>query len=113
GEQDALGTAAPLVAHARQPAPTFNPPSANAYWEIDARMVFNPARKAIPKSVGDRDNAATPPLSATLIGVMLDGHTRIAMFKADSMPIAQSVAEGAAIDGWQVRQVAADHVVVE
>ena len=50
------------------------------------------------------------PTDLSLVGVILDGDTRLALFKSASAPLAVGVSVGGSIEGWQVTRVEPDQV---
>ncbi len=91
--------------------PFMAPPQA-AFAAIDARPMFNPARRPITPSAlpGNASSGPPPAPDITLIGVILDGKTQLAMVKGQGAPFATSVGVGESIGGWQVAEISPDHV---
>ena len=89
-------------------APVITPP-AGVFGEIGARPMFSPARRAAV--TGEAAQALSPP-DVTLVGIIFDKDTRLALLKSPSLPFATSYGVGAAILGWQVSEIAADRVVL-
>jgi hypothetical protein len=91
----------------------FEPPPAEAFAIVDNRSVFNPLRTKIVAPAAPNGAAATGlPTDLTLVGVILDGNTRIAMIKSPSAPMAVGVAVGSSFQGWQVTRVDPDRVAL-
>ena len=90
------------------------PPSDASLSVIDARPVFNPARtpiQAVPVP-GSGVSSAPPPIDFELVGIIIDGETQLALLKAEGAPFATSLGAGATIGGWQISEIALDHVVL-
>jgi hypothetical protein len=91
----------------------YTPPAFETFANIDEKSVFNPLRTPI---VADRGGVATAagdslPSDIALVGVIIDGPTRMALLKSAAQPLAVGVAEGGVFEGWQVASVEADKVV--
>lgn len=93
------------------PLPRFDPPSRQVFAAIDERLVFNPSRVRIsaPFEPG-ASNASSLPSDLSLVGVILDDSTKLALFKSPAAPLAVSVPVGGSIEGWQVTRIDADSV---
>jgi len=103
----------PAVPADNAPPARFEAPPMEAFAAVDDRSVFNPLRvrveaPAAPSSAG----ATSLPSDLTLIGVILDGDTRLALIKSPSHPLAVGVAVGGSIEGWQVSRVDPDKIVL-
>jgi len=95
------------------PLPRFGAPPMTAFAEIDDRSVFNPARIRVSSpSVAGATNATSLPSDISLVGVILDGETKLALIKSPQMPLAVGLAVGGSIEGWQVTRVEPDRVAL-
>lgn len=109
----------PKSADVFRPAPiTFqdsaSAPSAASFDDIDAHPVFSASRAPIA-SHGTTTHGGTSsafPTDVSLIGVIIEGKTRLALVKTASEPFAQSVPEGGAIEGWTVSEIDPDKIVL-
>jgi hypothetical protein len=95
------------------PLPRFDPPSRSAFAAVDERLVFNPERVRIsaPFQPGT-SNASSLPSDLSLVGVILDDNTRLALFKSPTAPLAVGVPVGGSIEGWQVTRIDTDTVAL-
>ena len=91
----------------------FIAPSKQAFAEVDDRLVFNPARTrvAAPSQPG-ASSATSLPSDLSLVGVILDDNTKLALFKSPSEPLAVGVSLGGSIEGWQVTRIDPDSVAL-
>src|ERR1700722_618591 len=105
----------------RPPAPTaenipparFDAPPEETFKQVDDRSVFNPYRVRVNAPAVTASTGVTNlPSDLTLIGVILDGDTRLALIKSPSSPLAIGVAVGGTIQGWQISRVDPDKVVL-
>jgi len=99
----------------RPPLPAitpFNPPPQSSFAAIDAKPIFNPARKPVESTAVPGSPTTVTPPEAVLIGVIMDGETQLALVKREGAPFAESLALGAVLDGWEVTEIAADHVLL-
>ncbi len=93
------------------PPARFEAPPRQAFAEVDDRSVFNPLRVRVSAPFQPGTNSATTlPTDLSLIGVILDGDTRLALFRSPAAPLAVSVPVGGSIEGWQVTRVDPDRV---
>jgi hypothetical protein len=93
------------------PPARFDAPPKQAFAEVDDRSVFNPLRVRVSAPFQPGAASATAlPTDLSLIGVILDGETRLALFKSPVAPLAVSVPVGGSIEGWQVTRVESDSV---
>lgn len=91
----------------------FRPPSADAFDAIDARPVFSPTRAPLRNAGSLGDGAGTATFGdLTLVGIIADNTTRLAVLRVPGHPLAVTVALGGTVDGWQVSEIDADRVVV-
>ena len=93
------------------PPARFEAPPKQTFAEVDDRSVFNPLRVRVsgPSEPGAA-NTNSLPTDLSLVGVILDGDTRLALFKSASAPLAVGVSVGGSIEGWQVTRVEPDQV---
>ena len=91
----------------------FIAPSAEAFAIIDARPVFNPLRTPLQASNDISSGTGSVTLGdLSLIGIILDHGTRIALLRTPGKPLAVAVTAGTAIDGWQVVSIGSDRITV-
>jgi hypothetical protein len=92
----------------------FDAPPRQSFAEVDERLVFNPARVrvAAPALPGTSSNATSLPSDLSLVGVILDDNTKLALFKSPAAPLAVGVGLGGMIDGWQVTRIEPDSVAL-
>lgn len=111
----AVPTANAAKAHVSTVAPAvYVPPPAEAFAIIDDRSVFNPLRTRVASSddiVDESNSGSGLPSDLTLIGVIIDPQTKMALLRSPASPTVISVKEGGTIDGWQVFHVLPDQVV--
>lgn len=88
-------------------------PSSAAFDDIDARPVFNPSRQAIAAAATSAGGLAALPSDLSLIGVIIEGDTRMALIKSQSAAFASGIKQGDAIEGWTVAEVDPDRVVLQ
>ncbi|MDE2184065.1 MAG: hypothetical protein KGJ78_13685 [Alphaproteobacteria bacterium] len=96
-------------------AKAFIAPPSDAFAVIDSRPIFNPQRTPVAAftdtlSGGQGGSASVGDLS--LVGIILDRGTRLALLKTSSQPLAVALTTGGSIDGWQVVEIGEDHVVM-
>lgn len=84
------------------------PPPA-AFAELDTRPPFDPARRGVATDGGD---ASPAPPDVVLVGIIVSGGDRLALVKTSSSPLATAFRVGATISGWQVTEIAPDHIVL-
>ena len=96
----------PVTPPAAMPAP-------DAVAAIDARPVFDPSRQpvAAPADANAKSQAPTLP-SLTLVGVIIDGATRLALIRTSPTGFAMSYAVGTSLGGWQIAEIEADRIVL-
>lgn len=106
----------PAVAVPDQPPPPatipFNPPPQATFAAIDARPIFNPTRKPVEATAVAGNSTAAAPPDVVLVGVIIDPKNQLALVKREGAPFAESLALGASLDGWEVTEIAADHVTL-
>lgn len=108
----------PKIASRPEPAPApppaaFTPPSPQAFLEIDDRFVFSPFRQQykIPPVIPPPPPPPPPP-NIVLLGIIIDGSSRLAIVKLPGTPVASTLTTGAAIAGWQIDQIEVDHIAL-
>jgi hypothetical protein len=95
------------------PPARFDAPPEETFKQVDDRSVFNPYRVRVnAPAVTTTTGAANLPSDLTLVGVILDGNTRLALIKSPSSPLAVGVAVGGTIQGWQISRVDPDKIVL-
>jgi hypothetical protein len=97
-----------------EPRPFVAPPT-QAYLTIDARPVFSPARTPVGPlfdAVAGGTEGRTSLGDMSLVGIILDRGTRLAMLRTPSSPMAVALSVGSTIDGWLVVEIDDDHVVL-
>jgi hypothetical protein len=107
-----------LAASSAEPAavhPAFQLPPESSFAAIDARPIFDPSRRPVagPPEQSSADGSAAgtlPPM--TLIGIIIDRQTRLALIKLAQAPQALSYAVGSSLAGWQIVAIEADKVVL-
>ena len=91
----------------------FSPPPREAFAEVDDRSVFNPQRTRVVAAEQQGTVTTTSlPADLTFVGVILDGDTKLAMFRTSGQPLAMSVPIGGTVEGWQVSNVEPERVVL-
>ncbi len=101
--------------NASQPLAMAQPfPAVEAFAALDARPMFNPARKPIelPEDKPSALTALPPPTDLALMGVIIGGDKRIALVRAGTSPVAESVIVGGQLSGWQVSAIEPDHITL-
>ena len=93
----------PATALAR--LPVFAPAPQDRFAIVNARAVFDPARRAVTEpSMAATANTASPP-QVTLVGVVSDGTTAVALLlRANGQAV--SARTGQSVDGWQITRIA-------
>lgn len=76
------------------------------------RPLFSPSRRA-PVVADDAGPAANADFGYDLTGVLIDDDARIALFRRNDGSGDVRQAEGTTIDGWLLKEVAPDFVVLE
>jgi hypothetical protein len=90
----------------------YTPPAFETFANIDERSVFNPLRTPIASDSGVTTAAGDAlPADLALVGVILDGATKMALLKSSSAPQVVAVPQGGVFEGWQVSSVEPDKVV--
>jgi len=107
--------------HIAQPAPeppaspAFQMPPPASFAAIDVRPIFDPSRRPVagPPDQPSADGIAAgalPPM--TLVGVIIDNQTRLALIKLSQAQQALSYAVGSSLAGWQIVEIGADNIVL-
>lgn len=91
----------------------YSPPAFETYANIDEKSAFNPLRTPIVTDSGGTGTAAgdSLPSDLALVGIILDGPTKMALLKSSSAPLAVGVPEGGVFEGWEIASVEPDKVV--
>jgi hypothetical protein len=90
----------------------YTPPAFESFANVDERSVFNPLRTPIASDSGVATAAGDAlPADLALVGVILDGATKMALLKSSTAPQVVAVPQGGVFEGWQVASVEADKVV--
>jgi len=97
---------------APRPLAIFVPPPSGEFAAINAHPIFSPTRKSVEPAPVGAAAAPPPPPSVALIGVILDGQTRLALVKTPASPLETGVSLGASIGGWQLTQIFPDRIVL-
>lgn len=90
-----------------------NTPPAESFGDIDAHPIFSSSRTPVAShyAIGGGATSAFP-TDVTLIGVIIEGKTRMALVKTGSEPFARSVPQGGEVEGWTVTEVDPDKIVL-
>lgn len=95
-------------------APQFTPPPIQSFAVIDERPIFLAARKPPEDPDAPQEQAmAPPPISFSLIGVLVSGSERLAIVKPSAGQEAVSLPAGAALDAWTVAEISSDWIRLE
>ena len=96
------------------PSPQFSPPTAQEFVGIDERFVLSPFRKQykVPP-VAPPPPPLPPPPNIALVGIVIDGQTRLAIVKLPGASTASSLTVGEMIAGWQVTRIESDHLALQ
>ena len=95
------------------PLPRFDPPSRQVFAAVDDRSVFNPLRVRVSAPVqSGASSTSSLPADLSLVGVILDSNTKLALFKSPAAPLAIGVPIGGSIEGWQVTRIDPDTVAL-
>ncbi len=104
-------SAAPDTAY-RPPSVTlpaaYEPPPEDSFAAINARPLFDPARRAVAEPEIAGTQSVTPP-DLTLVGVAIGGGASIALLKKADASL--SVRLGDTVDGWKLVHIEAGFVV--
>jgi len=93
---------------------TANAPSSASFGDIDAHPVFSAARTPIASRtpLGTSGGSSAFPSDVSLIGVIIEGRTRLALVRTASAPFATSVPQGGQIEGWTITEIDPDRIVL-
>jgi hypothetical protein len=95
------------------PLARFQVPPKEAFVEVDERLVFNPSRvRVVSAAQPGGPTTASLPSDLSLVGVILDGDTKLALIKSQAAPLAVGVTVGGTIEGWEVTRVDPDRVAL-
>jgi hypothetical protein len=89
-------------------------PASESFAVVDARPLFDPARRpvaAYAMPIG-ASAAPQPPGGIALIGVIIAGDTKLALLRTAASPLETSVPLGGSIGGWQVAAIDPTHVTL-
>ena len=92
--------------------PYTAPPQAQ-FSAIDARPIFNPLREPVESTATAGNKVSAKPPEAVLVGIILDSKNQLALIKTEGAPFATSVGVGGAVEGWEIAEIAPDHVVLK
>ncbi len=92
----------------------FAPPSEAAFDIIDQHPIFSATRKPVevPSNASSAAAVVIAPPNATLVGIIADDQTKLALVKSPGLPFSTSLGIGAMLDGWQVTEITNDHVTL-
>lgn len=93
----------------------FMPLPPASFSVINDRPVFNPLRTPIKPAASPDEAAAAappPPPKFALVGIILDGQSKLALIKMPGAPFATGVAIGGDVAGWQVSQIDSNGIVL-
>jgi type II secretory pathway component PulC len=89
-------------------------PPAASFAAIDTRPIFDASRQPVaapPEALSvSGSSGSLPPL--TLVGIIIDRQTRLALIKLAGAPLAMSYAVGMSVSGWQIVEIEADRIVL-
>jgi hypothetical protein len=93
---------------------TATAPSAASFGDIDAHPIFSASRAPIASHLDTAHGGTSSafPTDVSLIGVIIEGQTRMALVKTANEPFARSVPQGGEIEGWTVAEVSPDKIVL-
>lgn len=94
------------------PLPVFQPPSPADFSVINERPVFSPQRLPVRPAATPSETVSAPPPQVTLIGIITDGQTKLALVKLPGAPFATGVGIGGDVGGWQVSRIDPDGLVL-
>jgi len=100
--------AAPVPAAPPAQERVFVMPPLQSYAEVTERPLFSPSRR--PATVTQQ--VAGPASSLALVGVVISRDGGVALIRSGKAPALARVREGQQIEGWTVRSIAPDRVVV-
>lgn len=95
-------------------SPSFKMPPAASFAAIDERPIFDSSRRPVasPPDVPSTIGASVSLPSVTLIGVIIDHETRLALVKLTEASVVASYSVGAWLGNWQIVQIEADKIVL-
>lgn len=108
---DLPNVSAPLPPPIPDVRPYIAPPQAQ-FAAIDARPIFNPLRQPVESTAAAGSKVSAKPPEAALVGIILDSKNQLALIKAAGAPFATSVSVGGSVEGWEITEIAPDHVVL-
>ncbi|HUN46505.1 MAG TPA: type II secretion system protein N [Stellaceae bacterium] len=88
--------------------PVFAMPPLQSYAEVTERPLFSPSRRPATVTL----QMAGPSSSLALVGVVISRDGGIALIRSGKGPALARVREGQQVEGWTVRSIAPDRVVV-
>jgi len=105
---------APVAIAAPPPlANTVITPSKDAFALIGQRDVFDPKRAPLKSAAAAAGGGATSIGDLTLVGIILDGDTKLALLRVPGEPQAVALKAGASLNGWQVVGIGSDRVTIQ
>ncbi|HSZ74978.1 MAG TPA: hypothetical protein VK779_09175 [Rhizomicrobium sp.] len=91
--------------------PSFAAQPIETFSSIDERPLFSATRKPAASPEQNPAQAGPPPApNASLVGVIMDGKTQLAMMRSPDSAFALSYAVGSSIGGWQISEIDSDKV---
>jgi hypothetical protein len=100
-------TAPPAIAE------SASAPLAASFDDIENRLVFNPARQATVSTGGAIGQDQSNPSGIVLVGVILDGASRVAVIRRAGETTASRFGEGGTIGEWTLKTIEPDRIVVQ
>jgi len=88
-------------------------PSRDAFALIDRRDVFDPKRAPLTPKAASGGGGTTSIGDLTLVGIILDGDTKLALLRVPGEPQAVALKAGASIQGWEVVAIGSDRVTLQ
>ena len=91
--------------------PSFAAQPIETFSSIDERPLFNATRKPVASPEQNSAQSGPPPApNASLVGVIIDGKTQMALMRSPDSAFALSYAVGSSISGWQISEIDSDKV---
>ncbi len=88
-------------------------PPPSDFAVVEQRLLFNPVRQAPePAKKKAEPQAAPPPATATLTGVILSGANRLAILRQTGSQLGTDVSVGGSLQGWTVAEIEPDHLLL-
>jgi|SRR6185312_3596282 len=87
-------------------------PKADIFARINQRPIFSPTRKPVTPAPKASETPLSPP-NANLIGVIIDGQSRLALVRTSSSPLEVSLSLGDALGPWTVTAIEPDHIALK